>query len=207
MSENNYSDQFLKNKSNKYNKSSSGFYGDEDEEDNLELSNGELENKKYSFNVKNQDKNTSKDKKFINNFYLNSNQFIFIINVLTTTIGVGVFEFPYILYHIGVINSLFIFIFLSISVYYSLDLLRRFVVDSKLFSYSIITKTTLGDCWLRIYAISTIIFYMSNIVNTLRLMFKTANSMMGFSENDSLLKMAFFLLNYIFFPFVHLEYQ
>lgn len=187
MSENNYSN--LK----KYNKSSSGFGGDEDEEDNLECCNIESDNKIQSFNVTNHDKNTNNDKKCINYFCLNLNQFIFIVNVLTTTIGVGVFEFPYILYEIGVFNSLFIFIFLSISVYYSLDLLRRFVVDSKLFSYSIITKTTLGDCWLRIYAISTIIFYMSNIVNTLRLMFKTANSMMGLSDNDSLLKMVFFL--------------
>ena len=68
------------------------------------------------------------------------------MNILSTALGIGAFTFPYILYEIGVINSLLIYIFVSMSIYYSLDLLRRFVVDSNLFSYSSITQTTLGNC-------------------------------------------------------------
>ena len=99
------------------NNRSSGFTGDEDEEEDTNIPNKEE-----------------------NNYYFILNELICIVNILGTALGIGVFTFPYILYEIGVINSLFIFIFLSASVYYTLDLLRRFVVDSKLFSYSKILK-------------------------------------------------------------------
>ena len=92
-------------------------------------------------------------------FHFTFNEIICIANILATALGVGVFTFPYILSEIGVINSLFIFLFVAISVYYTLDLLRSFVVDSKLFSYSSITQTTLGSCWLKVYAIFTVFFY------------------------------------------------
>ena len=61
------------------------------------------------------------------------------------------------------VSGLICFILVSVSVYYSLDLLRRFVVDTKLFSYSDITKTTLGYFWLIMYAVSSFIIYMSCI--------------------------------------------
>ena len=99
------------------------------------------------------------------------NELFCIADILSSALGIGAFTFPYILYEIGVINSLFIFIFVSICVYYSLDLLIRFVVDSNLFSYSATTQTTLGNCWLKIYAISTFLFYMGNIVNLIKVMF------------------------------------
>ena len=115
---------------------------------------------------------------------LKLNELICIADILSSALGIGAFTFPYILYEIGVINSLFIFIFVSICVYYSLDLLIRFVVDSNLFSYSATTQTTLGNCWLKIYVISTFLFYMGNIVNIIKVMFNIISSMLNFKDDD-----------------------
>ena len=73
------------------------------------------------------------------------NELFCIADILSSALGVGAFTFPYILYEIGVINSLFIFIFVSICIYYSLDLLIRFVVDSKLFSYIVSSMINFKD--------------------------------------------------------------
>lgn len=155
------------------NNRSSGFTCDEDEEEDTNIPNKEE-----------------------NNYYFILNELICIVNILGTALGIGVFTFPYILYEIGVINSLFIFIFLSASVYYTLDLLRRFVVDSKLFSYSKITQTILGNFWLKTYAIATFLFYMSNIVNYLKIVYDLAKNMMEFL-NDILPKIFYFILTFV----------
>lgn len=129
------------------------------------------------------------------------NELFCIADILSSALGVGAFTFPYILYEIGVINSLFIFIFVSICIYYSLDLLIRFVVDSKLFSYSATTQTTLGNCWLKIYAISTFLFYMSNIVNLIKFIFNIVSSMINFKDDDNkdnqLVKIPYFFITFI----------
>ena len=130
-----------------------------------------------------------------NDISFNLNEIICIMNILSTALGIGAFTFPYILYEIGVINSLLIYIFVSMSIYYSLDLLRRFVVDSNLFSYSSITQTTLGNCWLKIYAIFTFIFYMSNIVNYINIIFNILKSMFGFL-NNIFPKILYFILTF-----------
>ena len=130
-----------------------------------------------------------------NDISFNLNEIICIMNILSTALGIGAFTFPYILYEIGVINSLLIYIFVSMSIYYSLDLLRRFVVDSNLFSYSSITQTTLGNCWLKIYAIFTFIFYMSNIVNYINIIFNILKSMYGFL-NNIFPKILYFILTF-----------
>ena len=128
------------------------------------------------------------------------NELFCIADILSSALGIGAFTFPYILYEIGVINSLFIFIFVSICVYYSLDLLIRFVVDSNLFSYSATTQTTLGNCWLKIYAISTFLFYMGNIVNLIKVMFNIISSMLNFKDDDDkdnyLIKIPYFFITF-----------
>jgi hypothetical protein len=93
----------------------------------------------------------------------NLNGWFSIINLIAGALGGGVLSFPEILKNIGMVSGLICFILVSVSVYYSLDLLRRFVVDTKLFSYSDITKTTLGYFWLIMYAVSSFIIYMSCI--------------------------------------------
>ena len=141
----------MSSKTSQKGKKTSGFgFDDEEEDDNKYTPVGVESNKRNDDSEKNNKSNI---------FIFNLNELICITNIFATALGLGVLTFPYILYEIGVINSLFIFIFVSISIYYSLDLLRRFVVDSSLFSYSIITQATLGNRWLIIYAIATIIFF------------------------------------------------
>ena len=135
-------------------------------------------------------------KNFYDNFKFNLNELICIANILSTAFGVGAFTFPYILYEIGVFTSFFIFIFLSACVYYTLDLLRRFIIDSKLFSYSSITQTTLGPLWLRIYAISSFLFFMSCIANYLNIIYELAKRMIDFLD-DTVPKIFYFLITFI----------
>ena len=109
--------------------------------------------------------------------FLTLNEWLCIINILASTLGVGSLVFPNILYQIGIITSLLIFIFVSISVYFTLDLLRRFVADSKSKSFSLITQQTLGKFWLKIYTISCFLFYMSCIINYLDTLYEFINSL------------------------------
>ena len=168
---------------NNSDKRASGFTDDEEaEEENMAILDKES--------------NNIKAKNFYDNFKFNLNEIICIANISATAFGVGSFTFPFILYEIGVFTSLLIFIFLSASVYYTLDLLRRFIVDSKSFSYSSITQTTLGSFWLRIYEISSFLFFMSCIVNYLNIIVKLADGMMNFLDN-TVLKIFYFLITYL----------
>jgi amino acid permease len=168
-------------------KRASGFE-DVDEEEEMGCHN---DNKIYYFGVEN-NRLVTKENKNSTIFCFNLNELICIGNIFSTALGLGVLTFPYILYEIGVINSLFLFLFISISIYYTLDLLRRFVVDSSFFSYSIITQATLGNCWLRIYAISAILFFLSTIVNYIKLIFNIFRSM--FDSLDNTLPQVFYFI-------------
>ena len=125
--------------------------------------------------------------------FFNKNEIICIINVIASTLGSGAFCFPYILYQIGIMNSFFIFLFVSICCYFSLDLLRRFVVDSRLFSFAIITQTTLGNFWLKIYVITSFIFYMSGLINYSKLLYLIMESMLNFLK-EGIFKVLYFLI-------------
>jgi amino acid permease len=154
----------------------SGFRDDDDENDIVEEQTPVNNNNNInSFGVStvtdtynNSPKNTS---------FLTLNESLCIINILASTLGVGSLVFPNILYQIGIITSLIIFIFVSISVYFTLDLLRRFVADSNSKSFSLITQQTLGKFWLKIYTISAFIFYMSCIINYLDTLYEFINSL------------------------------
>ena len=154
----------------------SGFRDDDDENDIVEeqtpVNNNNNINSFGVSTVTDSYNNTPK-----NTSFLTLNESLCIINILASTLGVGSLVFPNILYQIGIITSLIIFIFVSISVYFTLDLLRRFVADSNSKSFSLITQQTLGKFWLKIYTISAFIFYMSCIINYLDTLYEFINSL------------------------------
>ena len=84
-----------------------------------------------------------------------------IINITSSAIGVGCLHFPSILSTIGLPLTVIIFLFVSLCIYYTIDLLRYFVVDTKFFSFALMTNEILGKNWLRVYTISSLIFYIS----------------------------------------------
>lgn len=90
-----------------------------------------------------------------------------ILNIACSAIGGGCFNLPYIMHDGGIIVSLIIFIFVTICIAYSIDLLRSFVVDTKYFSFALMTETILGPKWLKLYAISSFIIYVSMEVSYL----------------------------------------
>ena len=90
-----------------------------------------------------------------------------ILNIVVSAIGGGCFNLPYIMYDGGIIVSLIIFLFVTICIVYSLDLLRSFVVDTKYFSFALMTETILGPKWLKLYAVSSFIIYVSMEVSYL----------------------------------------
>ena len=125
----------------------------------------------------------------------NLNGWFSIINLIAGALGGGIFSFPKILYNIGMASGLICFILVSVSVYYSLDLLRRFVVDTKLFSYSDITKTTLGYFWLIMYAVSSFIIYMSCISSYIDNLSKITKSIFQLEEGPA--NLIYFFIFYI----------
>ena len=90
-----------------------------------------------------------------------------ILNVTVSAIGGGCFSFPYMVYQGGILVVIFIFIFVTLCVYYSIDLLRSFVVDTKYFSFALMTETILGPRWLKIYAFCSFIIYFTMVINYL----------------------------------------
>ena len=59
-----------------------------------------------------------------------------ILNLTVSAIGGGCFSFPYMMYEGGIIVILLVFLLVTICIFYSLDLLRSFVVDTKYFSFA-----------------------------------------------------------------------
>ena len=126
-------------------------------------------------------------------------QFTSIINLTTSAIGGGCLNYCYILSSIGLPMTLIIFIFVSISVYYTLDLLRSFVVDTKYFSFALITNETLGKTWLKIYAICSLIFYLSIEINYLSIVYNIISKMINSSGGKEILfNFAYFFITIFF---------
>ena len=71
-------------------------------------------------------------------------QFSAIINLISSAIGGGCLNFPSILTAAGLPLTIFIFFIVTLSVYYTIDLVRSFVVDTKFFSFGTITLEILG---------------------------------------------------------------
>ena len=90
-----------------------------------------------------------------------------ILNVSVSAIGGGCFGFPFIMYDGGIIVSLLIFLFVTACIFYSIDLLRSFIVETKYFSFALMTETILGSNWLKLYSICSLLIYMSMEVSYL----------------------------------------
>ena len=99
-----------------------------------------------------------------------------IMNICATAIGAGCLTFPCIISELGIFYSTFIFALVTVPQYFSLDLLRSFVVDTKYFSFSLMTEETLGKKWLMVYSISTFIFYLCVHINYLSLLYSIFKS-------------------------------
>ena len=164
---------------------------DDNDYENMDTPGKENNNKINSFNISCGNKDNENDTNTKKCFNLNELECL--INILASTLGVGAFVFPSILYQLGIITSLMLLFFVSASVYYSVDILRRFVVDSKNFSFSDITQKTLGNLWLKIYAVSAFLFYMSCIVNYSDLIYDYSKSILN-SLGEGFLKIIFFVI-------------
>ena len=99
-----------------------------------------------------------------------------ILNICSSCIGVGCLAFPYLFANMGIITSIIIHLIVSLSIYYTLNLLRSFVVDTKYFSYSSMTERILGKKWLMIYSFSSFIYYLSVNINYKSLLYSLFES-------------------------------
>ena len=103
-----------------------------------------------------------------------------ILNVTVSAIGGGCFSFPYMMYEGGILVVIFTFIFVTSCVYYTIDLLRSFVVDTKYFSFALMTETILGHRWLKIYAFCSFVIYVSMVINYLTSIYVYIQGMIDF---------------------------
>ena len=99
-----------------------------------------------------------------------------ILNLCSAAIGAGVLTFPYVIATLGIFNTIAIFLIVACCVYHTLELLRSFVVDTKYYSYSLMTETTLGKKWLMVYSFSSFIYYISVNINYLSLLYSLFKS-------------------------------
>jgi hypothetical protein len=85
----------------------------------------------------------------------------------------------------------------TFSIYYSIDLLRSFVVDTKYYSFSLMTETILGSLWLKIYAFSSFIIYTSMEVSYLSSIYIYIHSMYQDEFDNILSTILYFLISMI----------
>ena len=128
---------------------------------------------------------------------INLNGWFSIINLVAGALGGGVFSFPSILCNIGIFNGIICFIFVSFSVYFSLDLLRRFVVDTKYYSYASITNATLGYFWLVTYAVSSFIVYMLSVSSYLKTLYANTKSIIPGLKDNGVADFFYYFITYI----------
>lgn len=114
-------------------------------------------------------------------------QFSAIINLTSSTIGSGCLNFPSILTSLGLPLTTIIYLFVSLSVYYTIDLLRHFVVDTKFFSFALMTETILGPKWLKVYAFCSFTIYTSMEVGYLSSIFMYTKGIHGLNSPFSII--------------------
>ena len=118
-----------------------------------------------------------------------------ILNVSVSAIGGGCFGFPFIMYDGGIIVSLLIFLFVTACIFYSIDLLRSFIVETKYFSFALMTETILGSNWLKLYSICSLLIYMSMEVSYLSSIYIYIQGM--FDLDGILFHILYFLISII----------
>ena len=87
--------------------------------------------------------------------------------------------------------------------YFSLDLLRRFVVDTKLYSYASITQATLGYIWLIAYAVSSFIVYMLSVSSYLKSLYNYTISIIPGIDDNNVAKL---IKDYVFLQVIYQKY-
>lgn len=115
-----------------------------------------------------------------------------ILNICASAVGAGCFTFPWIISTLGILNASFIYFLVTLCIYYSLDLLRSFVVDTKYFSFSLMTEATLGKKWLMVYSFSSFIYYLSININYLTLLYSIFKS--SFVSHSTFIGFIFLLI-------------
>ena len=105
-----------------------------------------------------------------------------VLNICSSSFGAGFLSLPYCLESTGIINTFLVFIFIAGSVYYSLELLRSFLVDTKYSSFSVMTETVLEKKWLIVYAITIFMCYLSVNINYMNINYSIFRTI--FSEDD-----------------------
>ena len=88
-----------------------------------------------------------------------------VLNICSSAIGAGCLSLPHCLDSAGIFNSFIVFIFIAGCIYYSLELLRSFLVDTKYSSFSVMTETVLGKKWLIVYSLTSFLCYFSVNIN------------------------------------------
>lgn len=137
-------------------------------------------------------------------FGISSNsQISIIINIVCSAIGGSCFNFPFIIEKLGLPLTLIIFILVMISIYYTIDLLRRFIIDTKYFSFALMTEKIIGTNWMKVYVICSLIFYLSIEINYISEIFTIISKLVGISGKEDYIKIiVYFIVTIIFEVFI-----
>lgn len=150
------------------------------------------------------DENLMNSDEKISFFGISSNsQISIIINIVCSAIGGSCFNFPFIIEKLGLPLTLIIFILVMISIYYTIDLLRRFIIDTRYFSFALMTEKIIGSNWMKVYVICSLIFYLSIEINYISEIFTIISKLVGISgKEDYIKKVVYFIITIIFEVFI-----
>ena len=154
------------------------FYFDEDDENNIQDSENPVFGNPSYENIE-LDK-TNSYKSLMKNSGISG-----VLNILASAIGGGCFTFPKIIDDIGPIHSFIIFLIVSLSIYFSLEILRSFIIKTNLFSYAEITNKAIGKKVHRMYCVFSIILFFSNVVNYISLIYSYFDDLIGLNDSKS----------------------
>jgi hypothetical protein len=130
-------------------------------------------------------------------------QISIIINIICSAIGGSCFNFPFIIEKLGLPLTLIIFILVMISIYYTIDLLRRFIIDTKYFSFALMTEKIIGSNWMKVYVICSLILYLSIEINYISEIFTIVSKLIGISgKNDYIKIIVYFIITILFEVFI-----
>lgn len=132
----------------------------------------------------------------------NDSQISIILNIVCSAIGGSCFNFPFIIEKLGLPLTLIIFILVMISIYYTIDLLRRFIIDTRYFSFALMTEKIIGNIWMKVYVICSLIFYLSIEINYLSEIFTVVSKLVGISKEDYIKIIVYFIVTILLEVFI-----
>ena len=112
------------------------------------------------------------------------------------TFGTGCMTFPYIIGQVGVVPGVVIFLLVSFSMLYTLDLLLKGSLNANTFNFGELTKKSLNNAGFIIYNVSTIIFLIGAVMTYQLTSYQFFMDIFAryFYENDKLLKMRYAII-------------